>query len=85
MITYTCKSCRKNFKHKLPAKHHIENSHKGEILKFEVQSMDNSLECSYCGKDIIDSIESHLRSHIKKIITLYFDTWMSKSSSVPSI
>jgi hypothetical protein len=79
MTIYIC-NCGKNFKHKLPAKRHLENSHKGEILKTEVRQMDNSLKCLYCDKSIDSSTESHLRSHIKKIITLYFDTYMSKSS-----
>ena len=80
MTTYTCNCCRKNFEHRLPAKHHLEKSHKKEILDLEVRNMGNSLDCTYCGKSIVDPIESHLRPHIKKIIRTLFDTYMSKSS-----
>ena len=84
MTTYTY-NCGKNFKHKQSAKRHLQHSHKKEILGLEVRNMDKSIRCVYCDKNIEGSIESHLRSHINKIITLFFDTWMSKSSSVPSI
>ena len=79
MTTYTCNYCKKNFKHKPPAKLHLENSHKTEILGLEVRQMDKSINCVYCGKNIEGSIESHLRPHIKSIITKFFDTYMSKS------
>jgi hypothetical protein len=85
MVIHTCNYCGKNIKDRLSAKHHLENRHKREILKPEVQQIGNSLKCVYCDKSIEGSIESHLRSHIKKIITLFFDTYMSKSSSLPSI
>jgi hypothetical protein len=82
MVTYTC-SCGKNFKNKQSAKLHLEHSHKKEILKLEVRSMEKSINRAFCDKYIEDPIESHLRHHIKKIITKFFDTYMSKSSSVP--
>jgi hypothetical protein len=78
MTTYTC-NCGKKFKGKQPAKNHLEHSHKTEILNLEVRSMNKSVPCVYCGKYIEDSIESHLRPHIKKIITKFFDQYMSKS------
>ena len=84
MITFTC-NCQKNFKNKNSAKRHLEDSHKEEILDLEVRLMYNSKNCLYCFKKIEGSIESHLRPHIKKIITKFFDSWMSKTDSTLSI
>ncbi|HJU58251.1 MAG TPA: hypothetical protein VJ583_00755 [Nitrososphaeraceae archaeon] len=84
MVTYIC-SCGKNFKSKQSAKNHLEHSHKKEILDLEVRIMYKSERCVYCYKKIEGPVESHLPRHIKKIITKFFDSWMSKSSSVPSI
>ncbi len=81
MTIYTC-NCQKNFKSKYLAKRHLEYSHKEEILELEVRLMYNSKNCLYCFKKIDGSTELHLRPHIKKIITKFFDSWMSKSSSV---
>ena len=83
MIIYTC-NCQKNFKNKYSAKHHLEISHK-EILDLEVRLMYKSENCLYCYKKIEGPIESHLRPHIKKIITKFFDSWISKSYSSSSI
>ena len=81
MFTYTCYSCSsKTFKNKQSAKRHLEDSHKKEILNLEVRNTDKSVRCTYCDKYIEGSIESHLRPHIKKIITKFFDTYMLKSS-----
>lgn len=80
MVTYTCGICGKNnFKIKQSGKNHLEKSHTKEILNLEVRSMNKSVPCVYCGKKIEGSIESHLRPHIKKIITKFFDQYMSKS------
>ena len=79
MTTYTCQ-CTKYFKNKQSAKNHLEHSHKTDILDLEVRQMDKSVPCVYCNKYIEGSIESHLRPHIKKIITKFFDSYMSKSS-----
>jgi hypothetical protein len=79
MITYTC-NCQKNFKNKYSTKRHLEHSHKNEILDLEVRLMYKSERCLYCYKKIECPIESHLRPHIKKIITKFFDSWMSNSS-----
>lgn len=80
MVTYTCNFCKINRKDKRSAKLHLENHHKRDILKPEVRQMNNSSKCGYCDKSIEGSIESHLRPHIKKIITLFFDNYMSKYS-----
>lgn len=82
MVTYTCYSCsrEKNFKSKQSAKNHLENSHKKHILNLEVKNTNKSVPCVYCGKYIEGSIESHLRPHIKAIITKFFDQYMSKST-----
>ena len=82
MVTYTCYSCssEKKFKSKQSAKNHLEHSHKKHILNLEVKSMNKSVPCVYCGEYIEGSIESHLRSHINKIITKFFDQYMSKST-----
>jgi len=84
MVTFTC-DCGKNFNNKQSAKHHLEDSHKEEILDLEVRIMYKSQRCIYCYKKIEGPIELHLRPHIKKIVTKFFDSWMSKSSSVTSI
>lgn len=76
MQDYSCK-CGKEFKHKIPARHHLEKSHKGEILSSEVQMLGNSLECPYCSKPIEGSTKKHLSSHIKKIIIQWFHEWIS--------
>ncbi len=52
MVTYACNYDRKNFKNKQSAKHHLENSHKKEILNLEVRNMDKSVRCAYCDKYI---------------------------------
>ena len=82
MVGYNCGICGKNnFKNKLTAKNHLAHSHKKPILDFEVKNMKKSVACAYCGKYIIeDSIESHLNPHINKIITKFFDQYMSKST-----
>jgi hypothetical protein len=80
MVTYIYNYDRKNFKNKQSAKYHLENSHKKEILNLEVRNMDKSVRCVYCDNYIEGSIESHLRPHTKKIITKFFDTYMSKSN-----
>jgi hypothetical protein len=79
MTTYTC-NCGKNFKSKQSAKNHLEHSHKEEILDLEVRLMYKSKNCLYCYKKIEGPIESHLRPHIKKIVTKFFDSWISKTS-----
>ena len=79
MVTFTCE-CGKNFINKQSAKRHLEDSHKEEILDLEVRLMYRSKNCLYCYKKIEGPIESHLRPHIKKIVTNFFDSWMSKSS-----
>jgi hypothetical protein len=38
MVTFTC-DCGKNFNNKQSAKHHLEDSHKEEILDLEVRLM----------------------------------------------
>ena len=50
MVTYTYNYDRKNFKNKQSGKHHLENSHKKEILNLEVRNMDKSVRCAYCDK-----------------------------------
>ncbi len=81
MVGYTCHICGKNnFKIKQSGKNHLEKYHKKPILDLEVRGMNKSRPCVYCGKYIKDSIESHLRPHIKEIITKVFDEYMSKST-----
>lgn len=73
---YSC-MCGKSFRGKIPARRHLANNHKQEIVGTEGQMMDNSLECTYCGKNIRSSKIIHLRSHISKIVPLVFDNWMT--------
>ena len=85
MTTYTCEFCEQKFKKKLPAKNHLEKSHKREILESEARNMVNTSTCLYCYKSFTGSTELHLNSHIRKIITTYFEQYMPKSSSILSI
>jgi hypothetical protein len=78
MIEYNCK-CGKIFKHKIPVRHHLVNSHKGEILQAEEQMMKNSFICVYCDKNITGSRKTHLRSHLTKIISLVFQDYIIKN------